>query len=245
MSGFTLLELMVVVVIGAILLGIGIPSFNNFIRNGRMTAAANDLVVGLHYARSEAIKRRAAVSICATDDPLANAPVCTAATVPPDPDDPVPVPSVAGWVVFVDSNGDGRFGNPSFVDLDADGVQDLAIEDLNGDGIQDIATEPDLNGDGNFDLQIEPTLASEEVLRRGQRLPGSIQARSTLDPFTVTYLDTGLPSSGAVTVVMCDERGNVPSAGELSAARAVTVSATGRPAVSREKAEIQALGGCA
>ncbi len=62
MSGFTLLELMVVVVIAGILLAIGVPAMGNFIRNSRMTAAANDLMGTLHYARSEAIKRRAPVT---------------------------------------------------------------------------------------------------------------------------------------------------------------------------------------
>jgi hypothetical protein len=43
---------------------------------------------------------------------------------------------------------------------------------------------------------------------------------------------------------MCDSRGNVPSAGELSAARGLFIAVTGRPAVTRDRAEINTLGGC-
>jgi type IV fimbrial biogenesis protein FimT len=63
-AGFTLLELMVALTVLALLLGIGVPSFRDFVRNSRMTAAANDIVTDFSIARSEAVKRRVPVTLC-------------------------------------------------------------------------------------------------------------------------------------------------------------------------------------
>jgi len=56
-TGFTLIELMVTVAIAGVVLGIGIPSFNEAIRNSRLTTSANELITALNLAKSEAIKR--------------------------------------------------------------------------------------------------------------------------------------------------------------------------------------------
>ncbi len=61
--GFTLVELMVVIVIVSTLLGIGVPLFETFIRDQRVRAATSDLRVGLTTARSEAVKRNRAVEL--------------------------------------------------------------------------------------------------------------------------------------------------------------------------------------
>lgn len=67
-SGFTLVELMVTIAIAAILLGVGVPSFRTVIENNRIAAASNDVVTGLQYARSEAIRRAVLVDFCGTAD---------------------------------------------------------------------------------------------------------------------------------------------------------------------------------
>jgi type IV fimbrial biogenesis protein FimT len=94
--GFTLWELMLTLVIGAILLGIGVPNVMEFQRNGAMTAAANDLVTGVLMARTEAVKRQAFVTVCLTDDPLAATPACQNAAVVDS--------TTRGFIVFVDEN---------------------------------------------------------------------------------------------------------------------------------------------
>lgn len=66
--GLTILELMMAIAIGAILVGVGVPSFVNTIRNSEMTSAANGLVGALYAARSEAVKRRGRVTICIAED---------------------------------------------------------------------------------------------------------------------------------------------------------------------------------
>ena len=45
----------------------------------------------------------------------------------------------------------------------------------------------------------------------------------------------------AAQLVLCDERGNEASSGELSSARGILVSVTGRAGVTRNPDEIQAL----
>jgi hypothetical protein len=42
----------------------------SFIRNGRITAAANDVMAALHFTRSEAIKRRQPVTLCTSANAL-------------------------------------------------------------------------------------------------------------------------------------------------------------------------------
>jgi len=55
-KGFTLIELMVVVLVSAVILVFAVPSFIGIINNNRITAAANDLSTSFAIARTEAIK---------------------------------------------------------------------------------------------------------------------------------------------------------------------------------------------
>ena len=63
--GFTLIELMVVVTIAGVMVGIGMPSFKNFVAGQRVKTAAGDFSTAAIYARSEAIKRNAEVGLVA------------------------------------------------------------------------------------------------------------------------------------------------------------------------------------
>lgn len=62
--GFTLIELMVTIVVAGILLSIAIPSFQNFIIDSRLNAAATELADAVRLARSEAIKRSRPIVLC-------------------------------------------------------------------------------------------------------------------------------------------------------------------------------------
>lgn len=61
--GFTLIELMIVLVVMAIIVGIGAPSMRQFLLNQRVRNAAFDLGSALLLARSEATKRNQDVVI--------------------------------------------------------------------------------------------------------------------------------------------------------------------------------------
>lgn len=87
-SGFTLLEMMFTIALLAVIVGVGVPNLRDFVRNSRMTAAANDIVTDFNLARSEAVKRRVPVTLCKSQD---------LATCDADDDDPF-----NRWIVFVD-----------------------------------------------------------------------------------------------------------------------------------------------
>lgn len=66
--GFTLIELMVTVAVLAILVTVAIPNFQTFLMNSRMASQANDVITALNLARSEAVKRAANVTVCASSN---------------------------------------------------------------------------------------------------------------------------------------------------------------------------------
>lgn len=177
-----MLELMLVVGIVGLLLAIAVPAMGDFIRNSRITGAANDVMGGFHLARSEAIKRRDFVTLCTSANSQAANPACAASDL------------LTGWIAFVDTNQSGQ---------------------------RDVG---------------------EDVLMQHEAMNVQITAQSSVDPFAVTYGMNGLATNpNAAQLVLCDERGNTPAAGELSAARGILVSVTGRAGVTRNLDEIQTL----
>jgi type IV fimbrial biogenesis protein FimT len=107
-KGFTLIELMITLLIAAVVLGVGVPNFQEFIANNRMAAATNDLVSVLHLARGEAVKRRANVTICASAD-WDNFAVSSCAGGGRLAD---------GWILFVDCSAAAPCGPPN-IQVDA------------------------------------------------------------------------------------------------------------------------------
>jgi type IV fimbrial biogenesis protein FimT len=90
-SGFTLIELMVVVLIIAIMLAYGIPSYKSVITQNRMSGEINDLASDIELARSAAIKQGMPVTICPSANPTATTPACSGTSS-----------WNSGWIVFTD-----------------------------------------------------------------------------------------------------------------------------------------------
>lgn len=66
--GFTLVELLVAMALAAVLLAVSVPSFSMLLAKMRVEGAANNLSTDLQLARSEALQRRANVSLATSSD---------------------------------------------------------------------------------------------------------------------------------------------------------------------------------
>lgn len=101
-TGFTIVELMITITILSVLMAVAIPSFNNMIQNSRRTAAVNELIANLMLARSEAVKRGQAVTVCSNTS--GGGMSCTGGTN-----------WNYGWMIFLDPDGDGAIAATSDV----------------------------------------------------------------------------------------------------------------------------------
>ncbi|WP_429948077.1 GspH/FimT family pseudopilin [Comamonas sediminis] len=104
-SGFTAVEILVMVAILAILASIAAPSFRGLIERWRARSALEDLQSTLYFARSEAIRRVGNVVVAKKG----NGNGCTTA----DGD----AQWGCGWLVFVDTDRDGSQNGTSEITL--------------------------------------------------------------------------------------------------------------------------------
>jgi len=96
-TGFTVIELLMVMAIAAVLLAVGMPSFVEFARETRAGSAMSSLTGDVQLARSEAVKRNSRVLLCARASATSTS--CTAA--------PSAGAWMNGWLVCYDRNADG------------------------------------------------------------------------------------------------------------------------------------------
>jgi type IV fimbrial biogenesis protein FimT len=90
-KGFTIIELMTAVALLAVMVVIGVPSFNSIINTNETAANSNAFLSALKVARTEATKRRQNIVVCASN----NQSDCASN----DWSD--------GWIIFEDTNDDG------------------------------------------------------------------------------------------------------------------------------------------
>lgn len=67
-TGFSLIELMVVIAIVAVLLTLGLPSFQGSLRSNRIATTSNELLASLALARSEAVRGTRGGGVCSSTD---------------------------------------------------------------------------------------------------------------------------------------------------------------------------------
>ncbi len=92
-SGFTILELMIALSIGAILATIAVPSYQSMMVQSRLSTQSNEFLTALHYSRSEAVKRGMRVTLCKSS----NGTDCTTGSNWQD-----------GWIIYSDSGTAGK-----------------------------------------------------------------------------------------------------------------------------------------
>jgi type IV fimbrial biogenesis protein FimT len=75
-TGFTLYELLITVLIVGVILTFALPNLQDFARNSRMTATANNLHSAFHLARSESSRAKTNITVCASSNPLQKSANC-------------------------------------------------------------------------------------------------------------------------------------------------------------------------
>lgn len=104
-KGFTVIELMIVLTVAAVLLAVGLPSFETMIKRNRISTEVNRVVGNLNYARSEAVAQGQTITLAtksATNNDWSQ-----------------------GWQIFVDST--PAAGGSAF-----DAANDTLLKDIDG-----------------------------------------------------------------------------------------------------------------
>jgi prepilin-type N-terminal cleavage/methylation domain-containing protein len=119
-AGFTLIEVMVVIAVIAILMSIALPNLANFIANGRISTASNDLASDLMFTRSLASSNQGQAVVCAaspttiaaTGTSITTSCASTVVNCSATPNDWI----FLGRIVFMDKNFNGKCdGNETIV----------------------------------------------------------------------------------------------------------------------------------
>jgi type IV fimbrial biogenesis protein FimT len=204
--GFTITELMIVVIVAAILASIAAPNMSEFVKNNSRAMRVNTMVTALNYARTEAVTRNLRVSLCRS-----------AAFA--DCDGVGSGQFEDGWIVFTDFTPAALGGAVGTVDTG------LGV-DANGDGVVDgLDDEAVLR---IFQPKMGDDNAATLTARRGGVAGPFIEG--------ITYRNDGMPQDittpGAILPVdtffnYCDDRG-------ATKARAILVSITGHLTLSRD-----------
>jgi type IV fimbrial biogenesis protein FimT len=98
-AGFTLVEMMVVLIIMALLLAWALPSYKNLIINYRMSDELSQIQADVELARSSAIRTGSKVTICPANiasSSTATTPACSGNEWN------------TGWIIFTDNNDDQK-----------------------------------------------------------------------------------------------------------------------------------------
>jgi type IV fimbrial biogenesis protein FimT len=92
-NGFTIIELMLTILVMAVALTIGTPSFLSSLQNNRITSQSNAMIGAISYARSEAVKLNdQAVTMCGSS----NLTSCNTNNWE------------QGWIIFADTDRNGN-----------------------------------------------------------------------------------------------------------------------------------------
>ena len=154
-GGFTLMELMIVIVLVALMATLGVPAYRTQVLNSQMTSASNDLLATINSARNEAVSRQNFVSVC----PRNTAGTACAA-----------VGWEAGWILFEDDDADGVVDNTDTVLF----TQAPLGVDMTARGTSQITNSITFRPNGTSDLTATQTLMICDSRGYGENARGII-----------------------------------------------------------------------
>lgn len=184
LSGFTLLELLIVISLVGILLSLTGPSFQSMVSGQRQQSQMHAFTSVLHYARSEAVTRNTTTTLCGSNNQIA----CNTSEWE------------GGWILFSDANQnivvDGTdtilkvgtdisntttirrqissSGNIAFTQFNSTGTSDLDPQDsasftLCGlSGNTELAEAININGRGRILMASDTNSPADEVVNNNQ-----------------------------------------------------------------------------
>ena len=149
--GFTLVELLVTIAVLAILIALGLPSFQGSLRSNRLATTTNELLATLSLARTEAVRNTRGAAVCPSEDGT----VCGGAWN-------------QGWLVWSDLDSDGSL-DANETTLRFTRVDDRLQVSGPGAGVLRFDArgrlEPSLGGAQQIGLKSEPCPATQELVR--------------------------------------------------------------------------------
>ena len=158
-AGFTLVEMMIVLVLLAVVAGIGLPNLTQMVRNNQMTTQANSVLGAFQLARSEAVRRGVPVVVCGTR----NGTSCDQTGWG------------QGWIVFANASGTGNdpsaAGNEVIrVSLGAEGI-DASVSGGSGTVVRFAETSL-LHANSAREIRLARSTCGPERARRIQVVVG-------------------------------------------------------------------------
>lgn len=171
-SGFTLIELMAVVVAMGFLMVVGVPNFQEFMKAGQITSVNNELVSAIQVARSGAIQLAEPACVCSSSNTETATPSCSGSDNWED-----------GWISFVDVN------TASATDCVYEPTDDdILLKSWNGENTTEGMTVRSDN----------PTINASDFIRFNSRgIPASAQGVSMQGMFVICD-DRGLTEGATV-----------------------------------------------
>jgi len=157
-AGFTLIELMITIAVGAVLLTVAVPSLRNMIANNRITTATNTFIADLNLARSEAIKRSRSAYLTANDPAAANE-------------------FGGGWTVWLDQDDDASLDAPETLRVYQGAPASLAVDSV--DNLTQLEFLSDGTGNGNAAVTFE--VCDNRAGETGKQITITVVGRIELD----------------------------------------------------------------